>query len=691
MAAKTTIKVALQSGAAKDDYFSADASGLTEDLLLAALNVLGNDPGSAHLYSLQQNLTGSGQLAQVNTAFSALGAKITINPDGTIAYDASNIEHSLAHLAQGEFATDTFVYTIQMGNGALSVAQVTLQIAGENDPPTLDAIAPVDIHDTAADDTPAAIIGTLHGHDVDDGAQLTYSVANPTSVDPLNHMQTKQLNYGTLTLHTDTGAYSFLADPDKIDALPLGSNAQAVFGMTVTDEHGASASQDMTFNLIGANDTAVITGPATGLVAEDGTTMTGGTLVVTDRDTGSAGFAPASGLHGTYGDFTFNSSSGVWDYTLRNGDANVQALSVTQHPTDTITVTSQDGTATQLITVTVNGANDAPTLDVPTVLHFIDTAADDPSSTQSATLAGHDIDNGAVAHYSLTNMSGVTTSGDNQIMVDPVGKLTLNTVTGAYSFQVDANYIDVIQPGTFTDSIGVQAVDEQTAHSSARTIVIEIQGANDTATISGTHDGSVTEDGTLTASGTLSVSDRDGLPFEPAFQSVDSGNLHGTYGNFTFDNSTGVWGYSLRNADANVQALGATDHPTDSLTVVSQDGTATQAITVTVNGADESPPPPPPPPPPPQPITFNVIPSDFDQFGQFRIDGFTAIDFIHFTGNMHVVNEVLVDAIPGDGNTSDSTAVDIVIDSGSPIHPVQTQGVVTLVGFTNFDPATQIV
>ena len=48
----------------------------------------------------------------------------------------------------------------------------------------------------------------------------------------------------------------------------------------------------------------------------------------------------------------------MWTYTLDNSNAAVQALNVGQTLTDTFTVTTVDGTA-QLVTVTINGANDA--------------------------------------------------------------------------------------------------------------------------------------------------------------------------------------------------------------------------------------------------------------------------------------------------------------------------------------------
>ena len=54
-------------------------------------------------------------------------------------------------------------------------------------------------------------------------------------------------------------------------------------------------------------------------------------------------------------------------------------------------------------------------------------------------------------------------------------------------------------------------------------------------------------------------------------------SLAGAFGTFAFNATTGVWGYTLANAQGNVQALagGAIVH--DTLTVTSLDGTAARA------------------------------------------------------------------------------------------------------------------
>ena len=71
------------------------------------------------------------------------GADITISPDGTsIIYNTLN---KFDYLASGQTATDTFTYTIRQANGALSTANVTLNIVGSTDHDTVnfDDIVPV--------------------------------------------------------------------------------------------------------------------------------------------------------------------------------------------------------------------------------------------------------------------------------------------------------------------------------------------------------------------------------------------------------------------------------------------------------------------------------------------------------------------------------------------------------------------
>ncbi|MEY4640696.1 MAG: hypothetical protein RLZZ227_690, partial [Pseudomonadota bacterium] len=128
-----------------------------------------------------------------------------------------------------------------------------------------------------------------------------------------------------------------------------------------------------------------------------------------------------------------------------------------------------------------------------------------------------------------------------------------------------------------TDTVTVKSLDGTT-----QDIELTITGVNDVAVFGGTATGSVQEDGTTSASGTVSVVDLD--HDQSAVETT--GNLAGTYGDFTFDLDTGAWTYALRNTDANVQALTSTSSVEEKLLLTSIDGT-TSNLVITIGGQNE--------------------------------------------------------------------------------------------------------
>lgn len=107
-----------------------------------------------------------------------------------------------------------------------------------------------------------------------------------------------------------------------------------------------------------ANSVASIAGQATASTAKGSTTVLTGTLTVSDADSGQASFqAPTTGsLNGAYGTFTFNTATGVWTYTLDNTKTATASLSADQSVKDNLTVLSLDGSATQIIAITITGS-----------------------------------------------------------------------------------------------------------------------------------------------------------------------------------------------------------------------------------------------------------------------------------------------------------------------------------------------
>src|SRR4029453_15284594 len=130
--------------------------------------------------------------------------------------------------------------------------------------------------------------------------------------------------------------------------------------------------------------------------------------------------------------------------------------------------------------------------------------------------------------------------------------------------------------------------------SASQTFVIDVNGANDAAVISGKTIGLVIEaggvtnatPGTPTATGTLTDSDVDNPP--NSFTPVGATKSDKGYGSFTMT-AAGVWTYTLDNTNATVQGLNANSTPlTDSFTVTTVDGTS-QQITVTITGSNDAP------------------------------------------------------------------------------------------------------
>ena len=265
----------------------------------------------------------------------------------------------------------------------------------------------------------------------------------------------------------------------------------------------------------------------------------------------------ANNGNGQYGKFTVD-QTGKWTYTLDNSNAKVQALAEGQTATDTIIVTVNDGkggTATQEITVTITGTNDAPTIGGVATGAVTEDAA---VTIVTGQLTKTDVDATDTHTWSIAN------NGNGQY-----GKFTLDQ-TGKWTYVLDngSTKVQSLAAGqTVTDTITVTISDGK-GGTATKDITITITGANDNPTIGGAATGAVKEDGTLTTAGQLTKSDIDTNDTH-TWSIANSGN--GQYGKFTLD-QTGKWTYTLDNASAKVQALTEGQTVTDTITVTVNDG-----------------------------------------------------------------------------------------------------------------------
>ena len=132
--------------------------------------------------------------------------------------------------------------------------------------------------------------------------------------------------------------------------------------------------------------------------------------------------APSDLQNGVYGTLHID-DNGKWNYVLDNGGANVQALALGEHATDTFTVRVTDehgASATQTVTIDIAGSNDAPVITGPFTSGFV--VEDFGPSVASGQLGAFDPDhNAAPLEWTVTRGviqgPGVVSSGQADYLV----------------------------------------------------------------------------------------------------------------------------------------------------------------------------------------------------------------------------------------------------------------------------------
>ncbi|AGS22437.1 VCBS domain-containing protein [Rhizobium etli] len=520
-----------------------------------------------------------------------LGNWVRIN-NGKIEYrisDGSGIAGSGADintLSAGEILKDSFVYAIRLGNGTLSEANVSISLTGANDAASIvvDATVTDDratVEAGAAGSGDPSASGKLAVSDVDDGEAV---FAAPASLNGI---------YGSFTFDAASGSWSYTLDNNRAATQALNQGDAVSDTLSVSSLDG-TASHNIVVAITGANDAASIVVDAT--VTDDRATVEAGAagsgdpsasgkLTVSDVDDGEAVFAAPASLNGIYGSFTFNAASGSWTYTLDNNRAATQALNQGDAVSDTLSVSSLDGTASHNIVVAITGANDAASIVVDATVTddraTVEAGAagsGDPSA--SGKLAVSDVDDGEAVFAAPASLNGI------------YGSFTFDAASGSWSYMLDNNRAAtqaLNQGDAVSDTLSVSSLDGTASHN----IVVAITGANDAASI--VVDATVTDDratveagaagsGDPSASGKLAVSDVD--DGEAVFAAPAS--LNGIYGSFTFNAASGSWSYTLDNNRAATQALNQGDAVSDTLSVSSLDGTASHNIVVAITGANDA-------------------------------------------------------------------------------------------------------
>ena len=508
-------------------------------------NVLANDAGTSLTVSV---VDGTAIAATGDTVIAGIHGTLTIDATGNFTYLVNAASSTVQALKAGQTLSDTFTYTAENSFGT-EIANLTVSINGAND------VAVVGGDDTAevTEDggNPPFDLGVLTVTDADAGeSSFVGGTYNGT--------------FGTVQL-TAQGSYTYTLNNvhPQVQALPQG----ATLNDTVTVQTLDGTTHDISVVITGTNDAAVIGGVNTASLTEEADPLTlsaSGALTVTDIDTGQALFTAATHT-GSYGSLTID-AAGNWSYSASNTQIAVQQLGAGDTLTETIVITSVDGTPRNIV-ITINGTNDAA------IIGGLDTGGvteeDDPVTlTATGLLTISDVDAGE-AQFTSQTVAGTYGS----ITIQPGGNWTYSASNTQLAIQQLGEGV------TQTDTITVSAIDGTT-----HDITITITGANDAAVITGDDQGSVTEDAgspDITDTGVLFISDVD--TGEAVFT---AGTSTGTYGSVTID-ATGNWSYSANTGQAAIQALGVGATLTDTITIASIDGTAHQ-IQVVINGANDA-------------------------------------------------------------------------------------------------------
>ena len=422
--------------------------------------------------------------------------------------------------ASGFSGNDSFVVSVTDSYGNEALQEIAITIASVDNSTTFGG----DISGTGIEDG-GAISGILTASDPLDGLNTPHFVV---TVAPGN---------GVAAADPDTGQWGYQANQNF--------NGVDTFIITVTDDEGNLATQEITITVNQVDDPVTVAGDLSGAGDEDGGAIVG-TLTASD---------PADGVtDGTVfsitsaagnGTASIDAATGEWTYTpfanFNGGDS------------FTVTITDDDDNAvTQVITLSVNQVNDLVTIGGDT--------------------SGSGVENGPPVTGTLTAsdpVDGLTNGAVFAITADPAnGNASIDATTGEWNYAAVAGFDG-------TDAFTVTITDDD-GNTELQVISLTIVGnANHPASFAGDTSGSGDEDdGAIT--GVLTVSDSvDGITNPNyAVSAVPSS------GSATIDALTGAWSYT---PDANFNGS-----DTFTVTATDDDGNAEmQTITLTVNQVDD--------------------------------------------------------------------------------------------------------
>jgi VCBS repeat-containing protein len=383
-------------------------------------------------------------------------------------------------------ASETFSFTASDGTLSSGGRMLTITLHGVNDTPDLFASSPTQtlVEEGGVNNGTSGVgfsSSTVTMTDRDTGDTPTFDATalttNGWSTSDAGLTYTKVGTYGTATLTIASGVVCYALNDSDSDTqgLQTGQTVHDIFTVYGTDGT-AGNSINVDFTIQGSNDNAVVSGTLSGNATEAsgannsiaGSNATG---TATDNDVDNAAntfqaVSSATTSDSGYGTYTID-ASGHWVFTINESNAAVQALNVGGTLSDSFTIHTADGTA-QIITININGANDAAVVTGDTTGTILESGVSSPAvpNVIDGFLDDTDVDN--TPH--LFQVVG-TTSTDNNY-----GSYTIDA-SGHWTFTLDNSNttIQALDDGQST----TETFTVHTTDGTAQVVTITINGQNE--------------------------------------------------------------------------------------------------------------------------------------------------------------------------------------------------------------------
>ena len=442
-----TITVTVEDGGLDNNLATAADNAIVSQTFEVTVTAV-NDPGS---FSGNTSATGSeddsaitGTLVFTDAIDGDSAPSYTITSEssnGTASIDA--ITGAWSYTPNANFSgSDSFTVTVTDDEGHSETQVISLIITSVNDPGSFSGNTSA----TGSEDD-ATIAGTLVFTDAIDGGSVP------------NYTITSESNNGAASIDAITGAWSYTPNANF-----SGSDS---FRVTVTDDDGYTETQVISLIVEAVNDSGSFTGNTSATGSEDDSAITG-TLIFMDAIDGDSVPSYTITSESSNGTASIDAITGAWSYTPNanfNGSDSFR-----------VTVTDDEGhSETQVISLTIDAVNDAPTLDV-----LSGVSANEDDGEQTVNLTGISAGDGETQPLSITAVSDNT-----GLIPDPTVTYSSPGSTGTLVFTPVPN-----QNGTATITVTVVdgGFDNDLATpddngTTSRTVSIAVAPVNDAPTL----------------------------------------------------------------------------------------------------------------------------------------------------------------------------------------------------------------